>query len=70
MTSDQQPGDVPPAFRRSQPKAAPILLDELAEALGITLEEAAESVERLIEDGWLTPLGDGRHALTMPYEAR
>jgi hypothetical protein len=60
------PGQVPAAYRRS----ARIDIDDIAANLGISVEEAAESVERLIKAGWLTPLGNGRHALTMPSGPR
>jgi predicted transcriptional regulator len=44
-------------------------LTEIAASLGLTIDEAAESVDRLVEQGWLRPLGNGIFGLTAPKGA-
>jgi hypothetical protein len=62
-------GHIPSAFRR-RAEAAPLSLELIASELGITIDEAAESVERLIAAGWLTPTSRGTLALTRPHGER
>jgi predicted transcriptional regulator of viral defense system len=46
--------------------SADIYIEEWADAVGVTVEELIESIGRLVEQGWLKPLGNGAYQLTAP----
>lgn len=48
--------------------SADICIEDWADAVGVTVPELLESIGRLVEQGWLKPLGNGAFQLTKPTQ--
>ena len=46
--------------------AADIYIEDWADAVGVTIPELLDSIDRLISQGWLKPEGNGKYRLTKP----
>jgi hypothetical protein len=48
--------------------SADIYIEDWADAVGVTVNELIESIGRLVEQGWLRPLGNEAFQLTKPVK--
>jgi hypothetical protein len=47
---------------------ADIYIEDWADAVGVTIPELLESIDRLVAQGWLKPEGNGSYRLTKPTQ--